>query len=469
MAELKIIGLDSACPTQLADIVTNYVFDEFKQPYMTVLNLADVKSNSNKSFILQLLHRNNEVFFIYTRAGRVGNEGTINIDAFFDKNQAIDNFKKIARNKTGIDWNQRYDSDPVIGKYQYVLIKADDIDIKLTESHIPEIPGKIQNLVKTIFDVDLYNQFAKQHSIDTKKLPVGALRKSQIIKARETLIKMKELIDQPDLVDQLTDLCSQYYTLIPTNLHKLKLIDTVDEISNKLNILKDLEFMSYLSENQNRGIYEKYKSLNCTLSHVTDKDTLQLINKYIKLNKGVTHNFNLKLKDVYEIYKQSNHTNYRRWEQLHNRKLLWHGTPTSNIVGILTSDFQINPSKTTRITGRMFGDGIYFSDTTTKSAGYSNNYGTMYMFICEVALGTTYNTQNSDSSLNKAISGTHSTLGVGCWQPDASEHVILDNGSILPIGKLISNNSGSSLNYNEYIVYNTDQIKMKYLVEIEVN
>lgn len=44
---------------------------------------------------------------------------------------------------------------------------------------------------------------------------------------------------------------------------------------------------------------------------------------------------------------------------------------------------------------------------------------------------------------------------------------------MVPLGKPVKTNvvnpSGYTLNYNEYIVYNTQQIKMKYLIQVKFN
>uniref|UniRef100_A0A915KN97 Poly [ADP-ribose] polymerase n=1 Tax=Romanomermis culicivorax TaxID=13658 RepID=A0A915KN97_ROMCU len=52
---------------------------------------------------------------------------------------------------------------------------------------------------------------------------------------------------------------------------------------------------------------------------------------------------------------------------------------------------------------------------------------------------------------------------------------IRDNGCVVPLGRLKNAVNASpepknySLLYNEYIVYDVNQIKMKYLVKIEFN
>ncbi|KAM1229106.1 hypothetical protein ACFX13_008322 [Malus domestica] len=64
-----------------------------------------------------------------------------------------------------------------------------------------------------------------------------------------------------------------------------------------------------------------------------------------------------------------------------------------------------------------------------------------------------------------------STKGVGGTEPDFSEAQLLDDGVVVPLGKPKENTSRpkGSLLYNEYIVYNVEQIRMRYVVQVNFN
>ncbi|KAM1001744.1 hypothetical protein FF1_008223 [Malus domestica] len=67
--------------------------------------------------------------------------------------------------------------------------------------------------------------------------------------------------------------------------------------------------------------------------------------------------------------------------------------------------------------------------------------------------------------------GKLSTKGVGGTEPDFSEAQLLDDGVVVPLGKPKENTSRpkGSLLYNEYIVYNVEQIRMRYVVKVKFN
>ena len=104
---------------------------------------------------------------------------------------------------------------------------------------------------------------------------------------------------------------------------------------------------------------------------------------------------------------------------------------------------------------------------SSKSLGYCcPSAGQALILLCEVSVGNPNVLKNSDSAccLSSLPKGTHSTkyLG-GCFPPEES-YVNLD-GVKVPIGKP---KSANSYDFNEYIVYDTSQLKIKYLLKLKV-
>ena len=76
-------------------------------------------------------------------------------------------------------------------------------------------------------------------------------------------------------------------------------------------------------------------------------------------------------------------------DNLDNKKLLWHGSPYSNFVGILSNGMRIAPPEAP-CSGYLFGKGAYFADLSGKSNNYARPYlsgGVGLFVVCEVALG----------------------------------------------------------------------------------
>ncbi|CAF3890932.1 unnamed protein product [Rotaria sp. Silwood1] len=93
------------------------------------------------------------------------------------------------------------------------------------------------------------------------------------------------------------------------------------------------------------------------------------------------------------------------------------------------------------------------------------------MLLCEVALGKMYECYKmTNLSAEKLPVGTQSAKGCGQTIPDPKKHYYTDDGVLVPMGLGVNAKlPQSSLLYNEYIVYDTEQIKIKYLLRIEFN
>lgn len=153
--------------------------------------------------------------------------------------------------------------------------------------------------------------------------------------------------------------------------------------------------------------------------------------------------------------------------------LLWHGSRLTNFVGILSQGLRIAPPEAP-VTGYMFGKGVYFADMCSKSANYcftSKLNPTGLMLLCEVALGEYSDKYYADYYAANLPVGKSSTRGRGKTAPPESSYVTIYDDVKVPLGEgadqVFPNGQRSSLLYNEFIVYDIKQIKMKYLLRLE--
>ena len=123
----------------------------------------------------------------------------------------------------------------------------------------------------------------------------------------------------------------------------------------------------------------------------------------------------------------------------------------------------------------MFGKGVYFADMSSKSANYcfaTSSQNTAVMLLCDVALGEHHERLHAEYSADASCKrgGKHSTWGRGKTCPDPRGAVQLkDEPKVkVPMGKgKPTDQDGSSLLYNEFIVYDTQQIKQKYVLRVK--
>lgn len=122
------------------------------------------------------------------------------------------------------------------------------------------------------------------------------------------------------------------------------------------------------------------------------------------------------------------------------------------------------------VTGYNFGKGIYFADVVSKSAHYcftDRKNDTGLMLMCEVALGNSMQlTQATQSDMNIPNDSNifQSVKGVGQYFP--SQYQFLE-GIVAPFYGISASPGQCPLHYNEFIVYNPNQVKIKYLFKMK--
>ncbi|XP_074604945.1 poly [ADP-ribose] polymerase 2-like [Brevipalpus obovatus] len=185
-----------------------------------------------------------------------------------------------------------------------------------------------------------------------------------------------------------------------------------------------------------------------------------------------------KIMDIFKVI--SNEKSSWNAEFLTNRKLLWHGTPSENILGILTHGFRTHPDY-----------GICLSETSPMAAFHCRKNlqapvwdNIRFILLCEVALGESdMSNEKIKDSIPRPGRGKDSTHCVGRLTPSEWRKMnelrseigdtfpdgdFNDCDYMIPWGKW-TDNRDPSLNYqSEYRVYDEARIKVRYIVQCEV-
>ncbi|GKB93921.1 poly [ADP-ribose] polymerase 2, partial [Tanacetum coccineum] len=300
----------------------------------------------------------------------------------------------------------------------------------------------------------------------------------------EALKRVADVIGQHDR-KKLEQLSGEFYTIIPHDFGFKKMrefvIDTPQKLKRKLEMVEalgEIEVATKLLED-NAGTLEdpilaRYESLQCELTPVdVDTKEFHMITKYMKNTHAKTHsNYDVEIVQIFRTSRHGENDRFSKFSKTKNRMLLWHGSRLSNWTGILSQGLRIAPPEAP-VTGYMFGKGVYFADMFSKSANYCCAYqqaSAGVLLLCEVALGEMAELLNADYNADKLPQGKLSTKGVGTTAPDMSEAETLEDGVVVPLGQPKQQlKSKASLLYNEYIAYNVDQIRMRYLVHVNFN
>lgn len=288
------------------------------------------------------------------------------------------------------------------------------------------------------------------------RTPVGVVSHDNITNARGILPQLSTLVQKEEFESaRFMSLLNDYLMLVPQKVgakrgwHKAVLPDT--EAVQKQNALLDqLEASIQIAEESfkkaaQRAKGDAPKTFDVTLEVLTGDETDRITRFYRESINSRHTSSGLRPKRFFRV---GIGAMTEAWEadgaKLDNRMELWHGTRAHNLLSILKSGLIIPKSGgSVQVTGRMFGDGLYFSDQSTKSLNYAHGYwdggardNTCYMFLADVGMGKEYHPKSPFSGVPPK--GFDSTFAKG--------------------------GTARVLN-NEMIVYRTSQANLKYLVE----
>ena len=413
--------------------------------------------------------------------GRISETGKSSSITCSSQNEAINLFKKQFRSKTGNTWENRKNFIKKPDKYFLTEISHDvkidkKIDDKIINKPISKLDQRVQYLIELITNKQMMEKFLIKMDIDVKKAPLGKISTKQLDKALDVLKKIKNL----GYVD-VSNLCSEFYTLIPYSCGRRKppLIDDDEMITKNEELIEQLKNMVVAAElldnsNNNSNIHpidNIYSGLNTNVAALDKKcDMWKHISNYIECTHGQTHKYKTELIDIYEINRNGEKELYQQCtKNIGNRWLLWHGSRMSNFASILQKGLLINPETLgVYISGKMFGGAsIYTANCLSKSFNYCDSGSSndiACLLLCEVALGNSTKRIHADYYITKQKlekDGYNSTWGLGTTTPSSFVEV---DGVKIPAGNMIKTADPRDLLYDEFIIYDQHQIMQKYLV-----
>ncbi|EYU46735.1 hypothetical protein ABFS82_04G014100 [Erythranthe guttata] len=464
--------------------------------YDALLNQTNVGANNNKFFVIQILESDDGgKYMVYYRWGRVGVKGQNKLNGPYNSQQAaIYEFENKFFDKTKNRWLDR--KDFVSYPRTYTWLEMDYSETKnlppvqdkqkstvLQEPQESKLEARIAKFISLICNMSMMRQQMMEIGYNADKLPLGKLSKSTILKGYDVLKRIADVIGQADR-KTLEQLSGEFYTVIPHDFGfkktSLFIIDTPQKLKGKLEMVEalgEIEVAMKLIENDidmEDPLYSQYRRLQCELMPLeVHSEEFSIIEKYTKNTHAKTHSgYDVDIVQIFNVSREGEAQRFEKFSGTKNRMLLWHGSRLTNWTGILSQGLRIAPPEAP-VTGYMFGKGVYFADMFSKSANYccsTKAASAGVLLLCEVALGDMAELVTANSHADKLPAGKLSTKGVGQTAPDLSEAQTLENGVLVPLGKPKEQpGRKGSLLYNEYIVYNVDQIRMRYLVHVNFN
>ena len=292
----------------------------------------------------------------------------------------------------------------------------------------------------------------------TFSTPLGIVDQLAIDDARDILVKIGSYVQSADYDNRgfMGDV-NDFLMLVPQNIGMGRLdlrvkFPDMEAVTKQNDILDSLEASLQAALNKHSGTnaptVQAPKLFDLRLSLVEDDREIERIRRFYRMTNQKMHACShLDVKTVYEVEIGGMHSEFEeKGRPVGNVMELWHGTKTANLLSIMKSGLKTAPPSTAAIAGKMFGNGIYFSDQSTKSLNYAYGYWhgsreeNCFMFLCNVAMGNYHVPKGPSSQL--PMRGSDSTF--------AQAHK-------------------SGVANNEMIVYRNEQVDLTRLIEFSPN
>ena len=188
------------------------------------------------------------------------------------------------------------------------------------------------------------------------------------------------------------------------------------------------------------------KVFDCQLHLIDDKKEIDRIRSfYRKTRQSIHQSSNLDVRTVYSVEINTVNVAFEKdGAKMTNIWELWHGTKVSNLLSIVKQGLVIPPQSSPHVCGRMYGNGVYVSDISSKALNYATGFwnggardNNCFMLLVNMAMGNYY-TPSGAFSGNAAPKGYDSTFAKA---------------------------GRSGIINNEMICYRTSQVKINRLIE----
>lgn len=214
-------------------------------------------------------------------------------------------------------------------------------------------------------------------------------------------------------------------------------------------LLNSMDVMNNNSDNDN-----SFAGYGVQVYEATDKQKQEVLSHIWEdnLKQKVTHIYR-----IIDPHKQEAFNNYLKKNQIKNVKEFFHGSTNENWLSIIKYGLELNPNAS--ITGKMFGNGIYFAPDANKSYKYSS---------CEGSYWANGNSDHGYLGLYATAYG-NPKLSDGDEDYDRTENSTAEEVAYLQKNgyNCLHVQAGNMLMNDEIIFYTESAMLLNYLVEFK--
>ncbi|XP_057806212.1 protein ADP-ribosyltransferase PARP3 isoform X2 [Salvia miltiorrhiza] len=467
--------------------------------YNCAFALSDKGAGLNEFCIMQLITVPEGQLYMYYKKGRIGDLGGADekLEERDDVDGAIQEFAKQFEGVTGNKF-EPWEREKKIQKKSLKLFPIDmDDGVEVRHGGLglrqlgaaalhSKLEPKVAKFMKVLCSQQVYRYAMMEMGLDFPDLPVGMVTDIHLKRCEDTLLEFEQMLrtskETGPRRDALwADFSQRMFTLLPSTRPYVfrDFTDIADHGAAALETIRDINVASRLigdmsGDTLDDPLFDRYKKLGCSISPVEkDTDDYKMVVNYLEKTYEPTKvgeiSYGVSVEDIFEV-EVSAGPSFDEIKKLPNKVLLWCGTRSSNLLRHLQKSFL--PSLCfLPVPGYMFGRAIVCSDAAAEAARYGftavdRPEGFLVLAVASLGEDVTELTGAPEDAaeLEEKKCGV---IGLGRKKTDESEHFMWNDVKV-PCGKLVpSEHKDSPLEYNEYAVYDPEQVSIKFLVAVK--
>eukprot|EP00347_Sterkiella_histriomuscorum_P004109 403361717 len=416
--------------------------------YQAHLLKIDIRKDGQSSQVFYKIQLNfdssKKIYILLTRWGMIGEQGACQKTPFNNIEEAVGEFKKIFKDKTSNNWEERENFEIPQAKNKYILYKKQQFDVSYTDLLRPfkyseckksNLNEQAQTFMKLIANIGIYNEVLRLQQFPISQINLTYISKDKLEEANRIFKELVQIfslqmsLQNPYFEDkqkQIVSLTCQFYQIFPMfngnqEYPRPIYLEQLCQLTTKFKELSKLERISkmfkgaYNVQDTSNPLDYIYKALNIQIDFIQkESQEYQVISTYLK-NTGpnvfqrhvISNIFNIKRKKDDEIFNQNGYNNDP------HKLLLLHGTSLENLMGILDHGFQVSPINGQPQQKADFGQGVCFSNVLEKCIQQAKptnlsqyhqesqiddetlKMNRRYIIVCEVAMGKIFKQEKS--------------------------------------------------------------------------
>jgi poly [ADP-ribose] polymerase len=329
--------------------------------------------------------------------GERGQNKPISCGSSFDL--ALREYSKKFKEKSGLAWDDRNEPGKA-GKYVFIErsyepdTSSEDEDalpgagprrgskqsVASSEGVKSELELPVQHLLSLIFNQQHFKEVMADMAYDLDKLPLGKLSKRTLEQGYQCLKDLAGLILNNEDADvttgasnrqEMEELTNMYLSTIPHNFgrNRPRPIVSEEQLKKEIGLLESLSDMKIAEDIMKEAksgpksdvhpLDRQYAGLNMKEMTALDPKSTEFteLAAYLDKTRGHTHGFVYTIEDIFRIRREGEFDRFENSQygkMAADRRLLWHGSRTTNFGGILSQGLRIAPPEAP-VSGYMFG------------------------------------------------------------------------------------------------------------------